>query len=143
MPADAAAAPSGAQLSTARPTDPVRMIMARSVATVDAGASLLDVAAELAADEVGAVLVTGAGPLGMLTERDVLNLVGTGADLAAAQAGEVMTADVIWARPEDTIAAVGERMLEAGVRHLPVGDGRDAVGIVSLRDVAAVLVAAR
>lgn len=128
--------------SAVRPSDPVRLVMATSVATVDAGVSVLDAAAELVADEVGAVLVTGAGPMGLLSERDVLTLVGTGADLGATQVGEVMTADVVWVRPEDTVAVAGERMLDAGVRHLPVGDGRHAVGIVSLRDVAAVLVSA-
>lgn len=124
----------------ARPSDPVRLIMASTVASVDAGTSVVDAAAELTADEIGAVLVTGAGPVGVLTERDVLTLVGTGADLSAAQAGDVMTPDVIWADPDDTIASAGRQMLDAGVRHLLVGDGHRVAGVVSLRDVAAVVV---
>lgn len=129
-----------AQPTTVRPTDPVRLVMASPVATVDVGASVLDAAAQLVADEIGAVLVTGAGPLGLLSERDVLTLVATGTDLAAVQVGEVMTPDVVWVRPEESVTEAGERMLAAGVRHLPVGDGREAVGVVSLRDLAAVLV---
>ena len=101
-----------------------------------------DAVEELAADEVGVVLMTGQGPLGLLTERDVLTLVATGADLDATQVGDVMSTDLVWARPDDPIRTVSELMIDAGLRHLPIGDGRHAVGIVSLRDVVAVLVAA-
>ena len=50
-----------------------------------------------------------------------------------------MSTDLVWARPDDPIRTVAELMIDAGVRHLPVGDGRHAAGIVSLRDVVAVL----
>ncbi|MGE3288524.1 MAG: cyclic nucleotide-binding/CBS domain-containing protein [Pseudonocardia sp.] len=135
-------ATSGRSANRVRPDDPVKMIMSSPVATVDSGSSVLDAATELVADETGAVLVTGAGAPGLLSERDVVTLVGTGADLASLQVGDVMTEDLVWARPDDTVASVAERMLEAEVRHLPVGDGRRVVGIVSLRDLTAVLVAA-
>ncbi|HWM03237.1 MAG TPA: CBS domain-containing protein [Actinophytocola sp.] len=124
----------------ARPSDPVRMIMSTPVATVDPGSTLLDVAGELLADEVGAVLVSsGPGPVGLLSERDLITVAATGDDLAVVQAGQAMTADLTWAAPETSIREVGVLMLEAGVRHVPVGDGRWAVGVVSARDVLAVL----
>ena len=126
--------------SRARPSDPVRMIMSTPVATVDRGSTLLDVAGELLADEVGAVLVSsGPGPVGLLSERDLITVAATGDDLAVVQAGQAMTADLTWAAPETSIREVGVLMLEAGVRHVPVGDGRKAVGVVSARDVLAVL----
>jgi CBS domain-containing protein len=124
------------------PSDPVRLLMSAPVATVDVGASVRDAAEELAADEVGVVLVTGQGPVGLLSERDVLTLVATGADLDATQVADVMSTDLVWARPDDPIRTVSELMIDAGLRHLPVGDGRQAVGVVSLRDVVSVLVAA-
>jgi CBS domain-containing protein len=126
--------------SRARPSDPVRMIMSTPVATVDPGSTLLDVAGELLADEVGAVLVSsGPGPVGLLSERDLITVAATGDDLAVVQAGQAMTADLTWAAPEASIREVGVLMLEAGVRHVPVGDDRRAVGVVSARDVLAVL----
>ena len=126
--------------SRARPSDPVRMIMSTPVATVDPGSTLLDVAGELLADEVGAVLVSsGPGPVGLLSERDLITVAATGDDLAVVQAGQAMTADLTWAAPEASIREVGVLMLEAGVRLVPVGDGRRAVGVVSARDVLAVL----
>lgn len=122
------------------PANPVGMIMAGPLATVDAGVSVLDAAAELVADEIGAVLVTGVGPTAVLTERDVVTMLGTGGDAATTQVGEVCTTDLVWASPDESIGAVAALMLDAGVRHVPVGDGRRAVGIVSMRDVLAVLV---
>lgn len=129
--------------SRARPSDPVRRIMSTPVATVDPGSSLLDVAAELAAGEVGVVLVSsGPGPVGLLSERDLVTVAATGDELAVVQAGEAMTADLIWSAPETSIREVGQLMLDAGVRHVPIGDGRVAVGLVSMRDVLAVLLQA-
>jgi CBS domain-containing protein len=123
-----------------RPSDPVCMIMSAPVATVDPGDTLLEVAGELLADEVGVVLVSsGRAPVGLLSERDLVTVAATGDDLAVVQAGQAMTADLTWAAPEASIREVGVLMLEAGVRHVPVGDGRRAVGVVSARDVLAVL----
>jgi CBS domain-containing protein len=75
----------------------------------------------------------------LLSERDLITVAATGDDLAVVQAGQAMTADLTWAAPETSIREVGLLMLEAGVRHVPVGDGRRAVGVVSARDVLAVL----
>ena len=127
----------------ARPSDPVRMIMSAPVATVDPGDTLLEVAGELLADEVGVVLVSsGRAPVGLLSERDLVTVAATGDDLAVVQAGEAMTADVTWATPGTSIREVGLLMIEAGVRHVPIGDGRVAAGVVSVRDVLAVLLSA-
>ena len=58
-----------------RPTDPVRQIMAKLVATVGTGDSLLSVAQELVAGEIGAVVVEDAqGPTGVISERDVVTV---------------------------------------------------------------------
>jgi CBS domain-containing protein len=123
-----------------RPTDPVSRLMRRTVATIDEGYSLTEVAAELTADEVGAVVVTGAhGPVGVVTERDIVTVLGVGGDPDSRQAGEVMNAEFIWASTEETVREVGTRMCAAGVRHLLIGDGRTLQGIVSMRDVFAVL----
>jgi CBS domain-containing protein len=125
---------------SAHPDDPVRRIMAPRLAAVDTGESLLSVAQELTAGDIGAVVVSSPGtPAGVLSERDIVTVVATGGDVGTMQAGEVMTGDLVVAELEDSIESVGRLMLRAGVRHVPIRHGGDLVGLVSIRDVLAVL----
>ncbi|GEL17090.1 CBS domain-containing protein [Pseudonocardia asaccharolytica] len=127
-------------VESATPADPVKKIMAELVATVGYDESLRSVAQELVADEVGAVVVTSTGePLGLISERDLVTVEATGGDLDTRQAADVMTTDLVTARREDSIESVGRLMLDAGVRHIVIKDGDDMVGLVSMRDVLAVL----
>lgn len=119
------------------PGDQVRRVMHVVVATVAEECSAREVAEELVADEVGAVLVTGPhGPVGIVSERDVVTALVTGGDLDRLQAADLMTTDILWADPNDGIGEVARRMQEARVRHVPVrGDSGAVAGIVSVRDV--------
>ncbi len=133
---------------TVQPSDPIARIMSTSVATIDAAASWSDALAELVANHIGAVLLVDDNDrIGLVSERDLIVALADGidgdGDLDSRQIGEIATFDLIWAAPGDPIAHVGERMLEAEVRHLPVGDAGEVVGMVSARDVLAVLVAAQ
>ncbi len=128
--------------SQSLPSDPVRLIMRSPVATVDIADTLREAAEEMASDEIGALLVTGDGALGMLSERDVITAVAGGRDLDEVQAGDAQNSEVVWGDPGISIERAGLLMIESGVRHLPIGDGRTAVGIVSMRDVLGVLVGA-
>ena len=125
------------------PSDPITRIMTRTVATVDPSCTLLDIATELAADEIGAVLVEGPhGAVGLVSERDLAIVLGLGGDVTTTQAGEVMNTDVVWAQPTDSIRAAAQLMHQAGVRHLPVGDGDRVLGMLSIRDLVPVLLGA-
>lgn len=122
------------------PADPVRRIMTRTLATVRPEDDLLTVAQELTADEVGAVVVeSSGGPPGVVSERDLVTLLALDGGLGDRQAADVMTTDLVTARADETIAAVGRLMRDTGVRHVPVVDGTAVVGLVSMRDVLAVL----
>lgn len=129
---------------TVQPSDPVLEIMATSVATIDAAASWADALAELVGNRIGAVvLVDDNDRIGLVSERDlIVALADVAVDPGSRQVGEIATFDLVWASPDDSISTVGARMLDAEVRHLPIGDGREVVGMVSARDVLEVLVAA-
>ncbi|SHK75141.1 CBS domain-containing protein [Pseudonocardia thermophila] len=121
---------------------PVKTIMRDTLADVEQHDSVRDVAAELTADEIGAVLVGGPmGPIGVLSERDVVTLVAMGADLDNEQAQAVMTTDLVSADVHDSIADVGRQMIENRVRHVVVRKDDRIVGIVSMRDVLDALLA--
>ena len=134
-----AAAPVGTPTVPA-PTDPVRLVMARRLVGVESDVSVREIARELYECEIGVVLVDNpGGATGLVSERDVVAAVADGDDLDDRQALDIMTADLVTAAPDDTIASVGVLMRDAGVRHVPVAVHGTVVGVVSIRDVLAVL----
>ena len=85
---------------------------------------------------VGSVVVCeGPEPVGIFTERDVLRLAGNGAAFGTTLLRDVMTPSPLTASAEDGILAAAQLMGERNLRHLPVVEGGNLVGIVSIRDV--------
>src|SRR5262249_33464671 len=128
------------------PADPIQKIMTTWLAEVSAEESLRLVAEELASDEIGTVLVGAPGIFGLISERDLVTTVANGGDLDALRASDIMTTDLVAARPQDSIASVGQLMIDAGVRHIVIregdtGTGDAVVGLVSIRDVLTILLA--
>ena len=120
--------------------DPIQRIMAKRLVEIGPEESLRSVAQELVADEIGAVLVrVPGGPVGLISERDLVTVLVGGGDFDTQQAADIMTADLVTAQCQDNIAFVGRLMLDAGVRHVVVHENDAVVGIVSIRDVLAVL----
>lgn len=91
-------------------------------------------------ENVGAVAVCdGAHLAGIFTERDVLRLAGGGGQFAALPVSDVMTRHVVSVSPDDDIVAVARLMSERRIRHVPVLEGGNVLGIVGIRDAVAVL----
>jgi CBS domain-containing protein len=90
----------------------------------------------MAERHIGAVLVAVDGRLqGIFTERDVLaRVVAAGLDPNDTALGGVMTPNPDTVAPNDSALEALRRMSERGYRHLPVVDGNQLVGIVSIRD---------
>lgn len=89
--------------------------------------------------DIGAVLVMQNGRLaGIFTERDVsFRVIACGLDPARTTLGEVMTPVPQTVQAGETVLSALERMAEHHIRHLPISDGDDLVGVVALRDVLA------
>jgi CBS domain-containing protein len=122
-------------------------------AVADVGAAL----ALMHSQRVGALLVTdssGAGPsgaagfapecapVGILTERDILEKVEFDAPLASVRVAEIMTfqSEMSFAAADDSLDEVLSRMQAGGFRHMPILRSGLAIGIVSMRDVAHAIV---
>jgi CBS domain-containing protein len=113
--------------------------MSRDLLTVEAGAPIVAVAQRMADRNVGAVMVLEDGRLaGIMTERDLMRAVGRGLRDHAV-AGECMTANPDTIAPDDTIKHAAVMMIHGGYRHLPVVDGDDVVGVLSIRDLVPLL----
>jgi CBS domain-containing protein len=88
-------------------------------------------------NKIGAVVVTDGGRVaGILSERDVVRHLGTDwTTLASRPVSEVMTKNVISVGRDASVADLMERMTEHRIRHMPVVENGELVGIVSIGDV--------
>jgi CBS domain-containing protein len=108
--------------------------MSRDLLSVEPGLALTEVAKRMVAKDVGAVLVTEGGRLvGILTERDVLRAVARGID-DGATAADWMTRDPETLEPDESTEHAAVLMIHGGFRHLPVTEGDEVVGMLSIRD---------
>ena len=113
----------------------VRDIMSRDLVTVEPGATVAEAATLMGGRGVGSALVLeGAGPAGIFTERDVLRALASDFDAAHHPVADWMTHDPVTIEADADVTTARDLMLERGFRHLPVMDGGALVGIVSLRD---------
>jgi CBS domain-containing protein len=118
---------------------PVRQHMSRDLLTVEAAQPVIEVAERMVERNVGAVLVVEGGRLrGIMTERDLMRAVARGLSDTVTVA-DCMTADPETIAPDDTIEHAGVLMIHGGFRHLPVVDGDEIVGVLSIRDLVPLL----
>jgi CBS domain-containing protein len=107
--------------------------MSRGLLTTEPGTSLREAAQQMVERRVGSILVVEGGRLlGILTERDVLRVFAHG-DFEI-QVDDVMTRNPETAEPDESLAQARLVMLHGGFRHLPVVEGRELVGMLSMRD---------
>ncbi|PXA05010.1 histidine kinase [Coraliomargarita sinensis] len=93
--------------------------------------------AEMNRHRVGAVLVKSDGKVvGIFTERDVLTrIIASGRDPKTTTIREVMTVDYQSITKETSIEDAMQLMTDKRVRHLPVLEGQEAVGMISIGDI--------
>jgi CBS domain-containing protein len=95
-----------------------------------------DAIVRMLAADVGSVAVCdGTRLVGIFTERDVLRLAGEGARLDDLKVADVMTTRLVTVSPDDDILAAARLMGEKRIRHLPVIQGENVLGILGIRDV--------
>jgi CBS domain-containing protein len=108
--------------------------MSRNLLTVEPGLPLKEVAERMVSRDVGAVLVTEGGRLvGILTERDVLRAVAGGIT-GTTTVADWMTANPETMEPDETTRQAAVLMIHGGFRHMPIVEGEDVVGMLSIRD---------
>ena len=108
--------------------------MSRSLLTVEPGLGLKAVAERMVAKDVGAVLVIDDGRLvGILTERDIMRAVAGGMT-DETLVSDWMTRDPETMAPDETTRQAAVLMIHGGFRHMPIMDGDEVVGMLSIRD---------
>ncbi|VAV94028.1 CBS domain protein [hydrothermal vent metagenome] len=100
--------------------------------------SLLEVAKTLRENKIGAVLVCKSeGQMcGVLSERDIIIAVAKhGGSILSGKVSDFMTEGVYTCSPDDDMKKVMEQMTSKRIRHLPVLDEGNIVGVISIGDV--------
>ena len=115
-------------------------VMNRAVVAIDSDASVKDAASKMAQHQIGCLIVTEKGrPVGILTETDMLSRV-----LALAKNAEstkvktVMSEPLICGSPDMDFIEATKLMVNRAIKKLPITQGEQLVGIVTITDVIAV-----
>ncbi|WP_152039611.1 CBS domain-containing protein [Salinigranum salinum] len=116
----------------------VKDVMSTPLETISPSASVTDAAVAMRDHNISALVVTSSPPA-IVTSTDVLDTVAQGLDPDETTVREVMTSGVESVPPDLLIEEIAAMMTSFGIKHLPVVDGDDYVGMVSSTDVTAEL----
>lgn len=108
----------------------------REVISIDGGENVFEAVKTMVAANVGALLVTdGAEIAGIFTERDYLRRIAVeGRTSRNTLVREVMSSPVICINPETSVDESMALMSDRRIRHAPVVDGGELVGMISIGD---------
>ncbi|HEX9377570.1 MAG TPA: CBS domain-containing protein [Actinomycetota bacterium] len=110
-------------------------IMTREVQTATTSNTFADVAKILHDSRISSVIVMeGDQVAGIVTERDLVNVVAEGVDPRDEPVSGRLTRDLATVEPRTDIADAARLMASRGIRHLPVLDRGSLAGIISIRD---------
>ena len=111
-------------------------IMHSDVKTASTSDSFADVAKTMRTHGISSVVVLDGQKLqGIVTERDIVTLVAEGGDPNTTTVEGGMTRlDLITVDTKTELSQAAELMVSNNIRHLPIVDGGNVVGIVSIRD---------
>ena len=120
----------------------VRDVMTQATVTESRHDSLRSAAERMWRQQTGSLLITDGGQLtGIITERDLLRAVALGADPDKTSVDDAMTAEVYTVPPDMQLQDAARQMATRWIRHLPIVDDGQLLGVVSMRDVTGVFAA--
>ena len=109
----------------------------RSVASVGPDDTVEVAIEKMVQKDRGALSVCNKGELvGIITERDIVRKFFTKKDAIARRmkVRDIMSSHVVIGNPNDDLSYAIKAMAEKRIRHLPVVDGQDLIGMISMRD---------
>lgn len=114
----------------------VKDVMKREVIAINPDISIREASKVMSQHNIGSLLVLEDEKLvGILTERDVLNLVAKGENLDEVKVKDVMSRDVITIESDKKIEDAVDLMLKHKIKKLPVMESGKIVGIITTSDI--------
>jgi len=116
----------------------IEKIMVKNVITLQTDASAYDAVRLMNKNRIGCLVVVYDGEIvGILTERDLLERVLEGCkNPKETRVVDIMTRDVIVGKPDMELIEATRLMFEEKVKKLPIVDGKQLVGLITLTDIA-------
>ncbi len=109
-----------------------------AVVTVAPGSTVAKAAELLSSRRIGAVMVStdGRRVAGIVSERDIVREIGRrGAAVLAETVDGLMTSKIVGCSRLDSVERVMEMMTQGRFRHMPVMEGEEMIGLISIGDV--------
>jgi CBS domain-containing protein len=108
-----------------------------NIVTIRPDQSIREAIAQLAEYNIGALVAVDETnrPIGILSERDITRALAKDEQIFSKLVSELMTRNVITGMPQDDLISVANTMTEKRIRHLPVVERHQLIGIVSIGDV--------
>ncbi len=105
--------------------------------SVSPGATVFEALTVMAKHNTGALMVvTGNKVEGIISERDCVRKMDLeGRAAKSAKVSEIMTSKLISIEAGQQLEECMSLMIEKNIRHLPVYDGKELLGLISIRDV--------
>ncbi len=105
--------------------------------------SVFDAVQRLADANIGSLIVVEDDrPVGIFTERDYArSVILKGKSSPTTPVRDIMTTKVIFVQPEQTVEDCMAIMTDKHIRHLPVLDGENLVGMISIGDLVKSIIA--
>ena len=107
------------------------------VFSISPEATVLEALNVMAKQNTGALMVIRNGKVeGILSERDIVRKVELAGNTARAlKVSEIMTSKVVYVEAGQQLEECMALMIDKNIRHLPVFDGNELLGLISVRDV--------
>ncbi len=119
-------------------TQSIREVMTANPTAYPATTSIADAARAMRDSDIGDVLVETNGDLcGIVTDRDiVVRAAAEDRDLSQTNLGDICSRELVTLGPDDSVEDAIRLMRDKALRRLPICDGGQTVGVVSLGDLA-------
>ncbi len=116
----------------------VEDVMVREVISIDENSTVKEAAEIMNKFEIGCLLIIKGGKaMGIVTERDILKrVVAESKDVAKTKVKDIMSSPLVVVEPNMDLEEAVKLMFQMKIKKLPVIDGKNLVGLVSLTDIA-------
>lgn len=115
----------------------VKDVMVKNVITVEAEATVIEVAKLMNKHEIGCLVVMKKGePVGIITERDMLKRVLLKSkDPRKTKVGKMMSKPLVVGEPQTNIRDAVRLMVEGKIKRLPIVEDGHLLGLVTFTDI--------